>query len=476
MRYIALSFGIQEMREWIERSSHRSEEQSDLILVLLGILMELALVSFWAFSGVWRGSWRLTVGFFIPGIVYLLTAWFVLKGNSGSISRRTQAILLGFTSLFLATFLFTPQPVSNDLYRYFWDGKLLAEGINPYAYPPDAVELAPHRDGYWPLIFNRDIPTGYPPLAEMIFAASYRLSPYPWLLRLFAALGVLLTSTFLMQALRISGKDPRRVILFAWSPLVILEFANSAHLDIFALAFMGAALVLALRGKESGSAACLALGSLTKFFPMLLLPLWGRRWGKKAWLVFALVFILPWLPFLSGGTPFKGLGFFASQGEVNSSLYRVIEWVWASFLNPEAAYLPARLTVAGLIAGIYGYGVFFSKRTAGVLSSWRFVGFIYGLLLLFSPVVHPWYLCWMLAFITLDGPTVWLVPSMTIIFARWAYIGYEQAGIWEEPWWLPLAVWAPFYIILAGKGWRTLKTSWDSGNGIHFSEIMRLLH
>jgi hypothetical protein len=63
----------------------------------------------------------------------------------------------------------------------------------------------------------------------------------------------------------------------------------------------------------------------------------------------------------------------------------------------------------------------------------------------------------MLVFIAIEGPLVWLVASVTIIFARHVYIGYEQTGLWQESWWPALAVWVPFYMTLAFSVWTRMK-------------------
>src|SRR5690606_41195749 len=87
-----------------------------------------------------------------------------------------------------------------------------------------------------------------------------------------------------------------------------------------------------------------------KFFPAVLAPFWGRRWGWQAWLIFVAVFALPWLPFVAGGTPFTGLAVFAERGEFNASLYTLIHAAWARLLDPGAARLVARLSCAALVA------------------------------------------------------------------------------------------------------------------------------
>jgi hypothetical protein len=426
----------------------RKKFSPDFELAAGGILLELALLAFWAFSGVWRGSGRLIEGFFLPGGIFLLIAWRVMSRPSAPVTIRTRLILLGFAALFHFTLLLTPYPLSNDLYRYLWDGKLLAQGINPYTYPPAAPELAPYRDGYWDLIFNRDVPTGYPPLAEALFAAAYRLAPNPLTLRALAALASLGTAALLMLALKTSSKDERRCLLYAWSPLVALEFSNSAHLDAFALFFMSAALLLALERRPVGTAVCLALGGLVKFYPILLVLFWGRRWKKPAWLALLLIFGLPWLPFLAGGTPFKGLGTFASRGDFNSSLYRLIEELWYLLLHSAYARLWGRYTILAFLASYCLVCLSKQRDRFDVLSGWNAAGALFGVCLLLSPVVHPWYVCWMLAFIVIDGPPAWLVLSVTMVFARHVYIGYEETGVWEEAWWPSLAVWIPFYLAL----------------------------
>jgi hypothetical protein len=270
-----------------------------------------------------------------------------------------------------------------------------------------------------------------------------------------AALASLAASALWMAALAAAGKDERRALLYAWSPLVALEFANSAHLDVYALLFMSAALLLALKRRPVGAAACLALGGLVKFFPLLLMPVWGRRWGKAAWLVCGLVFALPWLPLRAGGapltagTPFKGLGIFAARGDFNNSIYRMVEDLWFLIINHAGARLWARATVFACLAVCFLIYLLRRRGETGVLPGWRFAGTFLGLSLALSPVVHPWYLCWMLAFIAIEGRLVWLIPSVTVIFARHIYIGYEQTGLWQESWWPSLAVWVPFYLGLA---------------------------
>jgi alpha-1,6-mannosyltransferase len=479
-------------------------------LAAWGVLLELALLLFWGLSGVWRGSPGLVWAFFIPGAVWGAVCWRVLRrrcpphapaglehtgfacsprqfGEGVQRKKRTRAILLGFAAVFHLTMLLTPHPLSNDLYRYAWDGKLLALGINPYAYPPGAEALSGLHDAGWEQIFNRDVPTGYPPLSEALFAAAYRLGgaaqtqpgrsgqPPPsgsvapdggplWVLRGMAVLASLGAAALLMQAMNLRGSDERRVVIYAWAPLVAVEFANSGHLDVYAISCLSAALVCSLgagqRQRGLGTAVFLALGGLAKFYPAMLAPLWGRRWGWPAWAAFLLVSGLGWLPFLfaglplaGSGLPFAGLGIFALRGDFNGGVYRLIEAAWFWLLDTAYARVWAKATVAALLGLAY---LRLLRRAPGVEAvDWRGAGGLVGLALLLSPVVHPWYFCWMLAFSAIEGSLAWLVVAVTAIFARTVYVGYEATGVWLEAGWTAWVVWLPFYLAVT---WEWMQT------------------
>jgi len=423
-----------------------TNKRSDLQLVAFGALLEIALFLYCMYSDIWRGSWRVIGGFFLPGMLYLWIAWRIMHSPLSSNTLRTRVIIFCFAALFHLTFLFSQNHLSNDLYRYYWDGKLLSSGVNPYTYPPDAVELIAFRDEYWGLIFNRDVPTGYPPLAEGLFAVAYWIAPNPWVLQLFAVLASLGTVVLLMSVLRCLGMDERRSLLYGWSPLVALEFANSAHLDVYALLFMCAALLFMLKHKKTPSAIGLALGGLIKLYPVLLMPLWVSHWRKKDWLAFFLVFGLPWLLLLPGGTPFKGLWTFANHGDFNSSLYGLIQYVVDLVSKSENTQFYVRGAIFIFLA-VFSLVVWMRQRKCTeIIVGWKAAGTIFGVFLIFSPIVQPWYVIWMVVFTVIEGYFSWLVLSVTVIFARHIYINYEQIGVLEESWWVSLVVWTPFFV------------------------------
>src|ERR1022692_4252140 len=244
-------------------------------------------------------------------------AWLVLGTGT---RRAVPLILLGGIAIQLAA-LSGPPRGSDDLYRYIWDGRVQAAGIDPYRYVPAATQLTLLRDPFlWPAnghycvaagegapgsgppagggaaagggalspgctrINRPTVHTIYPPVAEAYFTAVYELSPpgsgsVP--IQAGAALFAIATTVLLLCGLRSLGRDPRLAVLWAWCPAVGLEAGNNAHVDVLA-AFLTAAALLAFarpggRPRALGGGVLLGLAIATKITPVLVLPAVLRR-------------------------------------------------------------------------------------------------------------------------------------------------------------------------------------------------------
>ena len=155
-----------------------------------------------------------------------------------------------------------PPSLSDDAWRYRWEGRVQAEGVNPYLTPPSDPSLAGLRDGGWLRVNHPDVPAIYGPPLQLLFRALARL-PGPgvfWfkLAFLVADLGLLL---LLIGGLRRRGLDPLWVLIYAWHPLVILEIAGQGHLEILPVALFVAALELEARGRSRLAAIALGIAS-----------------------------------------------------------------------------------------------------------------------------------------------------------------------------------------------------------------------
>src|SRR6266571_3877943 len=163
----------------------------------------------------------------------------VFRKPSGS-TPAGLAIILGFAVLFRCLVLFSPLVLSSDLYRYVWDGRVQRAGMIPYRYPPEAEALAALRDtAIYPQIIRPVLPTIYPPAAQMLFALMTTIVPDSIRgMKAFMVLFDLVTIGVLIRLLHTTGSDPERVVLYAWSPLVVFEFAGSGHIDALMLPFL----------------------------------------------------------------------------------------------------------------------------------------------------------------------------------------------------------------------------------------------
>ena len=237
----------------------------------------------------------------VQGIVYLAAVWIVSRIPS---KRPVLVAILIIAGLLRASVVFSPPFLSDDIYRYIWDGRVQAAGINPYRFVPADKQLASLRDEFiYSHINRRDYAhTIYPPLAQAIFLGVSRISESVTGMKLtmvgFEAIAIWLIIR-LLTAWRL---PPERVLIYAWHPLAIWEIAGSGHVEAVLVALIALALWARSRDLRALTGSALAGAALIKFFPALLLPAFYRRWDWKMPLAFAGTFLLAYLPYTSVGS------------------------------------------------------------------------------------------------------------------------------------------------------------------------------
>ena len=217
------------------------------------------------------------------GVVYFI-ALYALE-HLGDSRAGFFLVLLGALA-FRLTLLPLAPTLSTDLYRYRWDGQVQAAGWNPYSMRPDDPRLFSLRAASgpgWQLMPAHELPTVYPPLVELVFRATWRVLPGPVGFKLPFVLADLAVVGMLGFWVRKTGQRTARLAIYAWNPLVIIEFAGSGHNDSLAVAAMVAG-ILIIRRRPIVSTMALAAGAMAKFFPAALLPLWIVRagWPRRA--------------------------------------------------------------------------------------------------------------------------------------------------------------------------------------------------
>ena len=293
--------------------------------------------------------------------------------------------------------------LSGDIYRYVWEGRVVAHGGNPYRQSPLDPALAPLRDReIFPRLNHRELATIYPPLAVGGFALLARVAPSVGAFKLWVVLHDLALVMVLLAWAARRGQSPVTVLAYAWNPLVLVEYAGTGHNDPTAMLWMAVAF-LWLDSKPIASAIALAAGALVKLAPLAALPFLLRRWPWRARLAcLALLGAgLGWFWIETRG-PSSGLTAYWGAWRNNELLFHYFEGMTGSYATARS------LALALLVATIaYAWWRDRAPERATRLAVRS------GTLL--SPVVHPWYLGWELFFEPLAPSWPWLLLSLTAI-------------------------------------------------------------
>lgn len=309
----------------------------------------------------------------------------------------------------------------DDIWRYLWEGHAWSAGVNPMRTPPaqlDEYELEQRDpalqkrlfgDRRWSAVYDnigyRQVASPYPWMAHAVFRAADLLAPASVLGFKLLILAFDLGAVWLLM--RLAGSGPRAsvaLLAYAWNPLVIKEFAGSAHIDaVLVFLLLGAVTLLGLRGGLLAGAA-----ALVKPIALVFAPAFLRRAGWKGALGFAAsAALLLW-------TRPDGLLVYAETWTFNPALFRLV---------------PGGRTV----------GIAIGAAVVLAVAAWRFrkddgspsalnrqAIWVLGSFLLMTPMFAPWYLTWLLPFAALELSWFWLALSGSIFLSYHAYLSFNE--------------------------------------------------
>jgi hypothetical protein len=330
------------------------------------------------------------------------------------------------------------------MYRYIWDGKTQSHGINPYRYPPNHEALQGLRDNdIYPHINRKGAPTIYPAGAQALFYLLHKLGAKSVVSLKGALLLFDMGSIFLLvMILGDLGLRRERVLVYAWNPLVIYELANNGHLDGSVIFFLLLALWLLIKNRANASVASLAAATSLKLYPLMVLPAILKEKKFRRLLLFFLVFSLFYIPYLSLGR--KVLGFLPEYlvNPYESFNLGAKVYLMRIFPSLNPLFITAIFTAALFVAA----GSIWIKKKKNFYHVLKFAYVLAGLqLVLTSASLHPWYLLWIIPFLTLFPSPAWLYFSLMVPFS---YLKYQSPqGIFPE--WVRHMEYIPFLILLA---------------------------
>lgn len=348
-----------------------------------------------------------------------------LRGPERLPYRAALIVVAGVAVVYRLIFLPAVPSLSDDFFRYVWDGAIQRAGYSPYRFPPAAAELAPLRDDYfWPKINRKEQTSAYPPVAEVFFRALAAIRPLdsaPFKVAFLAC--DLLTIALLVLLLRARGQSPLAVVVYAWHPLPVFEFVHSAHVDALAVMLLTLALVLQARGRSTLAGVALGLATLTKLYPGLLLPAFARRGQWRLPAAAVLTVAAGFAPaLLAGDTNFRQLPTYLGEEGYGSGA-RFLPLALLGLDGPLAATLYVLAVAVALLAlSLWLYRRPDAGGAAGAFDVPRRALLLAAAIVLLVTPDYPWYFIWLL-------PLLAVTPVPTLLYLTGA-VALNYVGWW----------------------------------------------
>jgi len=378
---------------------------------------------FWA---AFRSTWPVWVG-----ASFLAGAGLFLLWRRDALSMR--GVLWGALILRLAYFPVGPG-LTDDLFRYIWDGWIQWEGINPYRFAPSDSALAPYQNtALYEALNSQEYYSVYPPLSQLFFAVGGLFYDGSWT-----------TSYYVLKALFIGVEfggvvflarltRARNVLLYAWNPLVLVETAGQGHTEALLVLLLLAAVWAVRRRRGALASLTIAGAGLVKIYPFALGPFLLRRFGWRAVWPGALLVVGISLPYAA---PYAlphikaSADLFAELFEFNAGPYYAVKhvlWAWTGADWSKTIGPFFRGLFLASLPVLYGLDAWYKwsfQRACLVLV---------GTLFVLSTTVHPWYLLPVIALGVMGRRPSW--PWLWLgICSLGTYLFYVDGPYWVWIW------------------------------------------
>jgi hypothetical protein len=418
-----------------------------LLLTILSVLL------YWYFAYELRRS----------DFIELMTSFGVLFLISGLIINMKSVpfwflAILGL--LFRTIFIGALPNLSQDFYRFIWDGRIILEGINPYLITPDSFMEGSSVSGISTIHQAEELIKGmgelnashhsnYPPANQFLFAAASLLAGKSILastimlslINILADIGILFIGRKLLIVL---NKDPKWIFWYFLNPFIIIELVGNLHFEGVMLFFLIWAIYLLIKRNWLASAFVLALSISVKLIPLLFLPVlyqWfiEKKGAKKQWKRLVFYYIITISTFIISFTPFISkeivsnyvdtIGLWFHDFEFNASVYYIIRGIgykmvgW-NIIDTVGFILPIVTFMAIISISIF-------RNNKGIQSMLTAMLLSVSIYFLMSTTVHPWYIATPLIlsiFTRYRYPIVWSVVVML------SYSAYGEKGFHENLW------------------------------------------
>jgi alpha-1,6-mannosyltransferase len=339
--------------------------------------------------------------------------------------------------------IFSFPNLSDDIYRFIWDGKLIWDGIHPFLHTPNDViqnnlVINPIYKTLYPLLNSPHYFTVYPPICQIIFAISTKLFPNSiyWsavLMKMILGLFDIGSVILIQKILKNNQLPAKNVLLYALNPLIIIELCGNAHFEAAMIFFFLLSIYFWNQQKVALTGIALAFSVASKLLPLLFLPFFISTIGgfknlkrfASAFLISILLLFLPLFNIQLVENMSKSLNLYFQKFEFNASIYYLLRWIGFQIFGYNQIALLGPALGAIVFLTIF-YGAFWRKRDLYRNFLWSMV-----LYLLCATIVHPWYLTLPIAISVLTKERFPILWSF-LIFGT--YINYSYTPYHENLW------------------------------------------
>ena len=385
---------------------------------------------------------------------------------------RSAVWILVIAAIFRLVALSAPISLSDDIWRYLWDGAVILEGESPYE--ETATERFERQGGDEALFeaINRpDNHTVYPPGAQAAFAVAMWFSEVAggagerWLRLLFVIMD-LLGVMGLMVVLRQVGRSPWWAAVYGWHPMVYWEVGAGGHTEALGIALLAAMVWAALKGRGLIAGVAIGLAGVMKWTflmasPIIGIYLWVRYgvWAAiKATVAAWAVVIASYGPFFSEGliaNQWESFKLYAEHFSYNAPLYYVLRWSmgYREGVTEPVTHLTGPILNGALLISLVLLAWWQSGDRQRLLAG---VCLALGAYVVFSPVFHPWYA---MPFVAAGAMAGWSTPAVVgaLSMVSYSYYSSDVGRSWEI-----LAMGLQVVIVGGWAGWE-FGRSWVQG-------------
>ncbi len=355
----------------------------------------------------------------------------------------SMPIVIAAAILFRLAVFWLPPVLSDDAYRYVWDGVVQAEGYNPYLYVPADAELAPlHDEPIFDDLNSEAYYSVYPPASQLIFRVGAFFYGYGWVASYFVIKAILALMELAAVLVLARLLRPEALLLYAWNPIVVIGGAAQPHGEAALVLFLSLTL-LALRNKRGGWASVwIACAGWVKLYPFLLLPFLWRRYGWRSFaagITAAAVLAAPYAHPDVLSNVRESLDLYVRYFEFNAGPYYTVKELfriatgadWSKQIGPAF-----RVLFVLLVPHLYlaDWKLTWPTRRAFAVTV--------GAFFLLSTTIHPWYLLGILVLVAPARRPSW----------HWYWLSVCSIGTYllyaGGPYWM--------WVVIGWSGWTVL--------------------